>query len=321
MKPVGGYFGLELNKGGYLYHEVPYTFKSGRSALHFILKECKPTLVYIPFYTCKVILQSFELAGIAYKYYAINERVEPVVLPELATDEYFLYTNYFGIKDATVNKLSNRYGHQLIVDCTQAFFTKGNGRSWFFNSCRKFFGVPDGAYLYPPNSVSIKPIANSNEAYVMEHLIKRFNGQIQEGYAAFKENEELCGPEITGMSAISQYLLSHINYKEVIAARRANFNSLHHIFKNQNQFAINTGPESVPMVYPLITPYKTNRGILYSNGMYVPTFWAEVKEGKNKGFETESKLAESLLPLPIDHRYQETDMHSMAAVIQHAHEL
>jgi hypothetical protein len=316
MKPVGGYFGLELNKGGHAYHEVPYTFKSGRSALHFILQECKPALVYIPFYTCKVILQSFEAAGIAYKFYAIDESLEPVALPDLANNEFFLYTNYVGIKDAAVNRLSNRYGHQLIVDCTQAFFTKGNGRSWYFNSCRKFFGVPDGAYLYPPDGVTIKPIATSNETYIIEHLLKRFNGQIQEGYTAFKENEELCGPEITGMSTISQYLLSHINYKEVIAARRANFNCLHYIFKNQNQFAITIDSESVPMVYPLITPYTTDREKLYSNGIYVPTFWAEVKEGSKKGFETEHKLAEHLLPLPIDHRYQEADMQSMAAVIQ-----
>lgn len=176
--------------------------------------------------------------------------------------------------------------------------------------------MPDGAYLYPPDNVPVEPVTNRNTAYVVEHLIKRFNGQVQEGYAAFQENEALCGPEITGMSAISLYLLSHINYPEVIAARKANFDCLHHIFKNQNQFAIIAGPESVPMVYPLITPYKTNREILYRNGMYVPTFWAEVKKGSKNGFETEQQLAECLLPLPIDHRYQETDMQSMAAVIQ-----
>lgn len=318
MKPVGGYFGLELNKGGHSYHTVPYTFKSGRSALHFILKECKPALVYIPFYTCKVILQSFEVTGIAYKYYAVDESLEPVTLPDLAKDEYFLYTNYMGIKDAAVNRLSARYGRQLIVDCTQAFFTKGNGRSWYFNSCRKFFGVPDGAYLYPPDDIPVQPIESRNTAYTVTHLIKRFNGQVQEGYAAFKENEALCGPELTGMSEISRLMLSHINYPEVIAARKANFNRLHYIFKNQNQFAIITDPDMVPMVYPLITPYHTDREKLYSQGIYVPTFWAEVKEGSKTGFETESKLAERLMPLPIDHRYQETDMQRMAAIIQFA---
>lgn len=316
MKPVGGYFELELNKGDHSYHEVPYTFKSGRSALHYILKLCKPTLVYIPFYTCKVILQSFEAAGVAYRLYAINEQLEPVRVPDLAGDEYFLYTNYFGLKDAAVNRLSNRYGAQLIVDCTQAFFTKGNGRSWYFNSCRKFFGVPDGAYVYPPGNIPVEIMERRNEDYTLTHLIKRFNGHAEEGYAAFKENEQLCGAAITGMSEISRHLLSHINYKEVIAARKANFNCLHHIFKNQNQFAITADPESVPMVYPLMTPDKTDREKLYRNGIYVPTFWIEVKDGNNKGFETERNLAEQLLPLPIDHRYQEADMQRMAAVIQ-----
>jgi hypothetical protein len=263
-----------------------------------------------------VILQSFEAAGVAYRLYAINASMEPVTLPVLAKDEYFLYTNYFGIKDAVVNSLSARYGNQLIVDCTQAFFTKGNGQSWYFNSCRKFFGVPDGAYLYAPGTVSIDAVESRNEEYTVAHLIKRFNGQVQEGYTAFKENETLCGSGITGMSVISEYLLSHINYTEVIAARKANFNCLHYIFKNLNQFAIITDGESVPMVYPLITPYHTDRDKLYRNGIYVPTFWEEVKEGSEKGFETESKLAESLLPLPIDHRYQQADMQRMAAVIQ-----
>jgi hypothetical protein len=236
--------------------------------------------------------------------------------PVLASDEYFLYTNYFGTKDAVVNRLSEKYSAQLIVDCTQAFFTKGNGRSWYFNSCRKFFGVPDGAYVYAPNDRSVEIMEHHNEDYTLAHLIKRFNGHVAAGYANFKENEQLCDAQITGMSEISRYLLSHINYEEIIAIRKANFNCLHHIFKNQNQFAITTDPESVPMVYPLITPYKTDRDKLYRNGIFVPTFWEEVKEGINKGFETESNLAERLLPLPIDHRYQEADMQYMAAVIQ-----
>jgi hypothetical protein len=234
----------------------------------------------------------------------------------LANDEYFLYTNYFGLKDAEVNRLSEMYGARLIVDCTQAFFTKGNGRSWYFNSCRKFFGVPDGAYLYPPRNFPVEIMKVSNEGYSMAHLMKRFNGHVEEGNADFIENEQLCGAELTGMSEISRRLLSHINYKEIIAARKANFNCLHHIFKNQNQFAISAGPENVPMVYPLITPNETSRDKLYSNGIFVPTFWPEVKEGINKGFETESNLAERLLPLPIDHRYQEADMKHMATVIQ-----
>lgn len=316
MKPVGGYFELELSKGGYVYHEVPYTFKSGRSALHYILRMCKPSLVYVPFYTCNALLQSFEAAGVAYTLYAIDENMEPVTLPVLANDEYFLYINYFGLKDATVNRLSLSYNDRLIVDCTQAFFTKGNGRSWFFNSCRKFFGVPDGAYLYPPDHIQIEVIESRNEVYTVDHLIKRFNGRVKEGYDAFKENEKLCGPEIKRMSVISEHLLSHINYNEVIACRRANFDFLHRIFSNQNQLAIIANEESVPMVYPLITRYQIDRKVLYDNEVYIPTFWVEVSTATDTRFEIERGLAAKLLPLPVDHRYNEVDMQRMAAVIQ-----
>ena len=316
MEPVGGYFELELSKGRHSYHEVPYTFKSGRSALHYILRVCGPTFVYVPFYTCNALLQSFEAAGIAFRSYAIDEKLEPVNLPELASDEYFLYINYFGLKNATVNSLSAMYGDRLIVDCSQSFFTKGNDRSWFFNSCRKFFGVPDGAYLYPPDNIEIEVVEDRNEVYTVEHLIKRFNGHIQEGYSAFKENEKLCGPEIKAMSALSQHLLSHINYADVITSRQANFDCLHQLFKNQNQLAIITGEESVPMVYPLITEHQIDRNVLYENGVYIPTFWTEVKDESKAGYETEQWLAERLLPLPIDHRYSGIDMQKMAAVIQ-----
>jgi hypothetical protein len=262
------------------------------------------------------LLQSFKAAGVAYRQYAIDEKLGPVALPELQPDEYFLYINYLGLKEYTVQMLSARYGQQLIADCTQAFFTKGNGRSWFFNSCRKFFGVPDGAYLYPPDGIQIEPVESHNETYTLEHLIKRFNGHVQEGYTAFKENEKLCGPEITGMSVLSDHLLSNIDYTEVIARRRANFNYLHQVFKNSNRFHIAGDNESVPMMYPLLPAVSVNRESLYRNQLFIPTFWAEVKDSDNPLFETERKLAAQLLPLPIDHRYTEADMQRMAAVIK-----
>jgi hypothetical protein len=316
MKPVGGYFELELSKGGKAYHETPYTFKSGRSALHYILTVCKPTLVYVPVYTCNALLQSFEAAGVPYRQYAIDEKLDPVTLPDLQGGEYFLYINYFGLKEATVEMLSARYREQLIADCTQAFFAKGNGRSWFFNSCRKFFGVPDGAYLYPPNDIQPQPVDGRNEMYTIEHLMQRFNGHVQEGYKAFTENEELCGTEITGMSVLSEFLLSNIDYAGVITRRRANFRYLHRLFKNKNRFPLTTYEESVPMVYPLMTDTPVDRERLYRNKIFVPTFWQEVKEADALKFSTEIKLANNLLALPIDHRYSEDEMQKMAEVIQ-----
>lgn len=316
MKPVGGYFELELGMGSHSYHQVPATFKSGRSSLHYILTVCRPSLVYVPYYTCKALLQSFEAAGVPFVFYAIDEALEPVALPQLKGDQYFLYINYFDVKRALVNRLSALYGQQLIVDCTHAYFAKGNGISWFFNSCRKFFGVPDGSFVYAPNGVTVSEATTSNEAYTLEHLVNRFNGHAREGYAVFLQNEQLCGAEISGMSTITRHLLSHINYAAVIEKRRQHFDYLHMIFKNQNQFAAIDIQEGVPMMYPLLLSKSINRPALYNQDIFIPTFWEEVLTGAEAGFDIEKKITQQLLPLPIDHRYSIEDMERVANAIQ-----
>jgi hypothetical protein len=316
MNPIGGYYGLELAKGPYSYHTTPYTFKSGRSSLHSILRLLRPALVYIPFYTCNGLLESFQAANTPYCFYSINDRLEPDDLPDLEEHEYFLYINYFDIKRSFVNKLSDKYAGKLIVDCTQAFFMKGNGQSWFFNSCRKFFGVPDGSFLYAPDRTSMPLAPGINEQYTVEHLLLRFNGHTEEGYQAFLENELLCGTEITGMSVLSQYLLSNINYAEVIARRTANYLCLDKVLAGLPGFSPEPRDLGVPMVYPLLLHKEPDRKLFNSHRIYLPAFWADVLHREERGFDTEKRITAQLLPLPVDHRYDNNDMERMITLIK-----
>ncbi len=311
--PIGGYFGLELEKGRDSFHSTPYILKSGRSSLHFILKQTNPKAVYIPFFSCDVILEPFEMTGTQYIYYEINDTFEPLKLPDLGPDEYFLYINYFDIKRNTVYRLSEKYRDKLIVDCTQAFFMRGNGISWFFNSCRKFFGVPDGSFLYVPDQ--LKPQLNSspNENYLVNHLLNRFNGYTREGYMDFIKNEILCGGEITGISKLSEFLLSNVNYEWVIRKRIENFNYLDSIYKNDN--FLKSFIDGVPMTYTLLLNKSIERKKLNDKNVFIPTYWPEVLNRPHPGFTTERFIAKRLLPLPIDHRYNLNDMKNMAAVI------
>src|SRR5262245_20652428 len=139
MNPIGGYFELELAKGNSNYHKGAAAFKSGRSALGYLCTLVQPSLVYVPFYTCDGLLEPLQQLNIPYRFYEIDQAMEPVTLPQLGEREYFVYINYFDVKGETVDRLSEQYADKLIVDCTQAYFMKGNGRSWYFNSCRKFF--------------------------------------------------------------------------------------------------------------------------------------------------------------------------------------
>lgn len=311
MKPIGGYFELELNKGRHSYHTTPHVLKSGRSSLHYIFSITKPSLVYIPYYTCDGLLESFTASGTPYKFYEIDEQLDPVSLPKLKKDELFLYINYFDCKRQTCDRLSEKYGDQLIVDATQAFFQKGNGKSWFFNSCRKFFGVPDGSYLYVPKGKKVEVVEARNERYLTDHLVKRFNGHTEEGYRTFNENELMCGAEILAISKLGEYLLSNVKYDKVARQRRANYDYLHNELKQLNQLSIKLHRNSAPMCYPLLLEQVPVREVLYNNKLFAPTFWREVATRAGSGFDTERKLAQHLLPLPLDHRYSTRHMRSI----------
>jgi len=302
MKETGGYFELELAKGTHRYHDTPYVMKSGRAALHHIFNYIKPNLVYIPYYTCNALLEPFKTTNIRYEFYTVNKHLEPENLVELKPGEYFLYINYLDLKRETVAALSEKYKDKLIVDCTQAFFMKGNNRSWFFNSCRKFFGVPDGSYIYLPEGIEIPIIENRNEEYIIDHLLKRFNGYTQEGYEFFVQNELLAGIGVFGISLLSEYLLSHIDYVTVIEKRRSNYNYLHDRLKHINLFDASLGSDNVPMSYPLLSDRNIDKDALIARQIFIPTFWKDTLSRKIDGFEFEKSLSDKLCPLPVDQR-------------------
>lgn len=308
MKPIGGYFGLELQKGPFKYHDTPLAFKTGRASLHFILDLLKPDLVYIPFYICGRILESFKMAQVRYLFYAVDENLEPFNMPYLNNNEFFVYVNYMDLKRPYIEKLSERYGSRLIVDCTQAFFMKGNGRSWFFNSCRKFFGVPDGSYLYAPSDQA--PVFNGkeNEQYQITHLLKRFNGLVEEGYPYYVESEQHTDAELEGMSHLTSCLLSWVDYEMVAELRLSNYHRLHNAFWSFHVFRDTSIGDGVPMMYPLFPRKLVDRHLLSAKKIYLPAFWEDVINRKGRGYEWERSLSSRLLPLPVDHRYNTTDM-------------
>ena len=74
MKSIGGYFTLELphNTGGELYPEA-IRLNSGRSCFEYILKARGYKKVWLPYYTCDVMLQPILKNGIDYEFYHIDK--------------------------------------------------------------------------------------------------------------------------------------------------------------------------------------------------------------------------------------------------------
>ena len=193
---------------------------------------------------------------------------------------------------------------------------KGNGVSWFFNSCRKYFGVPDGAYLYTPQDADLQIIERKNEKYIVDHLIERFNGHPREGYDFFQENELLSDSDLYDMSKLSEYLLSAINYNEVIEKRRANYALMHDRLKQLNHYNAAPDGDNVSIFYPLLLDRNIDRNQLAGKDIFISQFWKEALQHTDiEGFELEKGLVNLLWPLPIDQRYSLEDMDRLAAAV------
>jgi len=211
MNAIGGYFELEL-RNGKEYHKEAIRLNTGRNALELILKFKEYRKVFIPSYTCDVILEPFNKLGIEYEFYSIDENLEPLFnYDSIKKYEGFLYINYFGIKDSFIFNLS-AICRNLIIDNSQAFFSTPNPGIPTFYSCRKFFGVTDGAYLYlDGTNTSDLRIDVSLER--VGHLLKRIEYGAESGFNDFKRNEnELTGQPILSMSNLTQSILRNIDY-------------------------------------------------------------------------------------------------------------
>lgn len=119
VKAIGGYLELQLPSGKEYYPDL-IKLNTARNALEYIVKVNQYSLVYVPYYTCEVILEPLKKLGVTFHFYTIDKNLDPIIDFKIAPTECLLYTNYFGIKQTTVNRLS-RSIKNLIIDNSQAF--------------------------------------------------------------------------------------------------------------------------------------------------------------------------------------------------------
>lgn len=302
MDAIGGYFELELRKGTH-YHKDAIRLNSGRNCFEYILRARGYRKVYMPYYTCQVMFDTAKIVGVEIAYYQINEQLELVAIPQLESDEAILYTNYYGLKQRYVEKLAKYYGTQLIVDNAQAFYAKPIAGIDTFYSPRKFFGVPDGGYLY--TNVRLKEtIPHAESLLRMKHLLKRIEQGAESGYADYQEAEaSLDNCPIERMSKLTDALLSSIDYVDVAACRKRNYEYLSQQLGMNNLIHLPLEPDAVPMVYPYWTGDAGLRKRMIDNKIFVATYWPNVSG--NCGLEI--ILKSNLFPLPIDQRYSHLD--------------
>ena len=308
MTAIGGFLPLEIAAAGAPFHAGAVALTSGRACWHVILRTARPSRVLVPFYVCDAVLQPLTATATPFEFYAITEEFLPAGEAQPATGELMLVVNYFGVLTRLIEARVAADSGRIVVDDTQAFFRRGRFDAWSFNSVRKFFGVPDGGFLYGP-AAGVDGLPPSDVADC-EHLLTRLSGDDERAWDQFKQHEARIGIEPRAMSVVSTRLLGATDLDRARRRRRANFATLHRLLGSVNgiRLSLDDVADDGPMCYPFLPAADVDRTALGDLGVFVPTLWPEIPERGAPGFDWERHLAHRLLALPIDHRYGPSDM-------------
>lgn len=314
---IGGYFSLELQRRDSNLHKDGLSLNSGRNCFEYILRTIEDiNCIWIPLYTCDVLMQPIERLNLDFKFYSINDKLEiDQKSLDLADGDYLLYTNYFGIKDNYVEQILKIYSKRLIVDNAQALFALPSSNCFY--SPRKFVGIPDGGIVYSDKEYNIAHLEQDISYDRCLHLLKRFDMPASSAYNDFKANSsKLNFMELKRMSFLTQSLINNIDFDKVKLKRNENFNALHSLLGNFNCIEIQLNTFKAPLVYPFYVKGQGEelKSYLIENKIYVATYWPNViVNTEDNCFE--SDLAKNLVPIPIDQRYDNCDMRRIAFLI------
>ncbi len=311
MKEIGGYLELEENNNSEYYPEL-IALNTGRNALLYILKAKKIKKIYLPFFLCDSVSAMCDNNGFQYEYYHIGRDFLPLFEKKLSDDEYIYLVNYYGRLSNTIIEKYKAIYKNVIVDNVQAFFqTPVNGIDTIY-SCRKFFGVPDGAYL-STDTILQEEIKTDISKDRMLHILGRYECSASEYYSSFKANDmSFRQLGLMKMSRLTHNLLKAVDYEQAQKKRNANYCLLDKMIGKFNKLErkIVEGAYAYPF-------YCSNgssvRKQLADKKIYVATLWPNVLKLESG---CERDYAENILPLPVDQRYSEEDMQYVAETVK-----
>ena len=311
---------------------------SGRSALelavnHWCTQGRKPSAVWLPQYLCHSVAAGLQRAGVPLRFYedgpASMTGFEP---PSPHADDLVVVVHYFGRVNARMLgfAMAGKRDWGLIEDCVQSTYSEGVGISgdYAITSLRKWWPAPDGASLHLADDGWSAPLAAPDEGFVSRRLMakllregdtdceRRYLELVRESEARLEQPGTARVP-----SWIAGVLLESVDVPEMMARRRANFESLVHRLPASRETGSllrllhpEIGAGEVPFALPILLPAERRdplRRFLAARRIFCPIHW-KLEAHASAAAKT---LTAQMLSLPLDQRYGEADMHRLADAI------
>lgn len=348
MMEIGSIYSLSsLEK-----RECPPICVAGEGAIYFSLCReallviaqkywASPQKVLLPAYTCQTVLDPFLQEGWKIEYYAISRQLRIDTDDIKAKYESFKPTlcivhPYYGA-DLNQSELSaltelKRDGCILIEDLTQCVFsTRFNPLfDYFVGSYRKWFPIPDGAFLIGATDGAKEMAENELFVQCMSDSMYLRGAFHQTGDSNIKEISRRVGniaiSHISGMivphrmSDFSISLLTAIDMEEVKSKRTSNYHYLYEqLYDNTVCTPVSRDIDELtcaPLFFPIyVKDRKEFQKKLAQQEIYAPVLWP-VNTASLLVNKTVNEIYQEILMLPIDQRYDERDMKRIVSVIK-----
>ncbi|MCR5421565.1 MAG: hypothetical protein K6E98_11200, partial [Lachnospiraceae bacterium] len=225
MNEIGGYFELEKFSGEH-YHKNAIALNCGRGCLIYLARLRHIKTIWIPDYICDCVKTVFYKRGVNVKLYHITDSFVPDYEFEIDRDDWMLINDYYGqLTDDDIEFARGFSNGNLICDETQGFFRRPCKGVDTFYSCRKWFGVSDGAYLITRDEQQLNAELQQDQSFDrMTFVLGRFERSASDFFEDAKTNNAFFDNEPPKtMSLITDNVLRAIDYDKIIKRRKENW--------------------------------------------------------------------------------------------------
>lgn len=308
---IGGYFGMEKYSLPML-HEGAIALNCARNCLAYLIEARCIKRIAIPTFLCDSVLNVCNKYGVEVIFYSVGMDFSP---KDCNVDqETWLYiVNYYGqISNKIITEIHNHHC-KLIIDNVQAYFQPPIAGIDTIYTCRKYFGVSDGAFLYT-DIILQRKLGWDSSADRMAHILGRYEKNASSFYNEYVKNEKIFDNEpIKRMSKITDNILHSINYEEIKNKREYNFEILKKSLDKYNLLDVHNCEGS--FMYPLYLENGVKiRSELVANKVYIPVLWPDVIK-RHEEDDIAVKMANNILPISVDQRYSEYTMVNLLEAI------
>lgn len=315
MKTVGGE--SELAKERY---NIYYT-DSGRSSLRLILRSLKGKVIALPNYLCSVIIDVLIGENFEFVFYQVSKDFKIDLASINFSFDVLYIIDYFGIKHNYLSSNSIMNDKIVIEDNVFSPLIENtlSFRKWIsFNSYRKFSFCAEGSMIKSTFNLERKYIKKTEAPFILDkynakHIKHRYInvGEYSEDQylELFEKSEQILNKQsdIYSLSdlGIGNILNFNINMSIEKEIRESNYNILENEIKSNINRNIN-----FKSFFVFSCKNRDNlKKILMKNNIFLPIHWPNP-------LNIENILYKHLLSVPVDSRYNEEDMNSIATIIK-----